>query len=70
MRKRKLRIVKRIPPPVIAICEFCNTQFASSEPRVESAMVKIASEFESHKCKSMDSSQHASRIVRGARDGE
>lgn len=59
MPKRKLRIVKQIPP-TIGVCERCNSQFkADSERDVKSA-------FDADKCKPTDSRQNALRIVREA----
>jgi hypothetical protein len=59
MQKRKLRIVQQ-SPPAIGICEGCNAQFRSGEffPDVD-----IQAQFDSHKCKPVDSSQNALRIV-------
>jgi hypothetical protein len=56
MQKRKLRIVKQTPL-AIGICERCNAQFKGDE---------IQAQFDTHKCKPIDSSQNALRIVREA----
>jgi len=65
MPKRKLRIVKRTPP-AIGICERCNAQFKSSKPFGDEAATEIGQAFAIHKCKPIDSSQNALRIVREA----
>jgi len=62
MQKRKLRIVKKSPPPVIGVCERCNAQFKSSLSF--GSADDIQTQFEAHKCKPVDSSQNALRIVR------
>jgi hypothetical protein len=61
MPKKRLRIVKKGPPPAIGVCERCNAQFKSSVPDAET---DIAAQFDAHKCKPVDSSQNALRIVR------
>jgi hypothetical protein len=60
---RRLRIVKETPPPVIGVCECCNAQFKSSK---HDAAADVAAQYESHKCKPLDSSQNALRIVHEA----
>ncbi|MGO9575513.1 MAG: hypothetical protein ACLPTQ_14435 [Terriglobales bacterium] len=60
MPKRKLRIVKRTPP-FIGVCERCNSQFQSN---LLIAYPDIQARFDAHKCKPVDSSQNALRIVR------
>jgi len=57
MAKRKLRIVKKSPPPAIGVCERCNAQFKGEN---------IEEQFDAHKCKPIDSSQNAVRIVKEA----
>jgi hypothetical protein len=59
MPKRKLRIV-RPNPPMIGICERCNFQFKAETERA------IYAAFDAHKCKLIDTSQNALRIVREA----
>jgi hypothetical protein len=59
MPKRKLRIVKQTHP-ALGICERCNTQFKGND---------IQAQFDAHKCKPMDSSQNALRIVRESTEG-
>jgi hypothetical protein len=70
MQKRKLRIVKRIgPAPYLGVCEGCNQQFRvtyGKEFTVEDATAVIQEQFDVHKCKPMDSSQNALRIVQEA----
>ena len=59
MPKRQLRIVEP-SPPIIGVCERCNSQFkADSEQAVRDA-------FDLHKCKLIDASQNALRVVREA----
>jgi hypothetical protein len=57
MPKRKLRIVKQ----GLGICERCNAQFKGD---------RIQAEFDTHKCKPVDSSQNALRVVREATEGK
>jgi hypothetical protein len=57
MPSRRLRIVKKAPPPAIGVCERCNAQFKGEG---------IQAQFDAHKCKPMDSSQNALRIVNEA----
>jgi hypothetical protein len=66
MPKRKLRIVKRTPP-AIGICERCNSQFKSNllDPQPD-----IAAQFDTHKCRLVDSSQNAVRIVKEATENK
>jgi hypothetical protein len=63
MTKRKLRIVKQ-SPPAIGVCERCNEQFKSDKRSWQEADAEIVQAFAAHKCKPMDSSQNALRIVR------
>jgi hypothetical protein len=70
MEKRKLRIVRKIPPPAIGVCERCNCQFKSSKPMWKDADAEIVEAFASHKCNPMDSSQNALRIVRESTEGK
>jgi len=60
MPKRKLRIVKQTLP-AIGVCEYCNSQFKGED---------IQTQFDAHKCKPVDSSQNALRIVREATKGK
>jgi len=57
MPTRKLRIVKQ----GLGICERCNAQFNGAD---------IQAEFDTHKCKPLDSSQNALRVVREATEGK
>jgi hypothetical protein len=70
MEKRKLRIVKRTPAPMIGICEACNQQFQSRESDANRAEWEISKTFASHECKPVDSSQNALRIVREATENK
>lgn len=54
-------------PHALAICERCNSQFAS-EKDGKLADKDIQNQFDIHICKSVDSSQNALRIVRQATD--
>jgi hypothetical protein len=65
MQKRKLLIVKR-SPHAIGICERCNSQFKSSDSDEDVAMIDIGKAFADHKCKRLDESQNALRVVREA----
>ena len=57
MQNRRLRIVKRGPPPAIGVCERCNAQFKSSLP---DPGTDIQAQFDAHKCKLVDSSPRSS----------
>ena len=57
MSKRKLRIVKQ----GLGICERCSAQFKGEDMQVQ---------FDAHKCKQLDSSQNALRIVREATENK
>ena len=67
MSNRNLRIVKRTPI-AIGVCERCNSQFKSSEPVEDDAEAELRAQFDAHKCKPVDSSQNALRIVKEATD--
>jgi hypothetical protein len=70
MGKRNLRIVKKIRnTPVLGICERCNTQFAGDADR-GNAQSAIQEQFNAHKCKPIDSSQDALRIVKEATESQ
>jgi len=60
MPKRTLRIVKQAPP-AIGVCERCSAQFKGED---------IQSQFDAHKCKPIDSSQNALRVVREATENK
>jgi hypothetical protein len=60
MQSRNLRIVKK----GLGVCERCNLRFeGDTKP-------EIKSQFDNHKCKPVDSSQNALRIVREATENE
>jgi hypothetical protein len=65
MPTRNLRIVKTTPK-AIGICEYCNAQFTSSQPLEDDAEAEMRAQFDVHKCKPLDSSQNALRIVNEA----
>jgi hypothetical protein len=70
MPKRNLRIVKRIRNiPALGICERCNEQFVG-DPDRGNAQSSIQNQFNAHKCKPMESSQNAPRIVRESPEGK
>ena len=69
MPKRSLRIVKK-SPPAIGVCERCNSQFKSDKRSWQEADSEIVKAFAAHKCKPIDSSQNALRIVRESTDGK
>ena len=70
MPNRNLRIVKRIRNiPALGICERCNAQFAG-DPDRGNAQSDIQGQFNAHKCKPMDSSQNALRIVQEATESK
>jgi len=48
---------------VLGICERCNAQF-SGDPNMGNAQSAIQEQFNTHKCKLIDSSQNALPIVR------
>ena len=47
---------------MLGVCERCNAQFSAD--RLENAYRHIQEQFDAHKCKSIDNSQNALRIVR------
>src|SRR5439155_20171071 len=65
MPKRKLRLVKRVPP-ILGVCEACNTTFKSIHTDPAAAVADIKVGFDAHKCKREDASQAAARIVKEA----
>jgi hypothetical protein len=67
MANRRLRIVKESPPPVIGVCERSAAQFKSSK---HDAIADVSSQYESHKCKPMDTSQNALRVVHEATENK
>ena len=68
MPKRNLIIVKRVANiPVLGICEYCNAQFSADGKGMEiEGQLAIQKQFDAHKCKRLDESQNALRIVREA----
>ncbi len=54
---------------MLGICECCNAQFAG-EPASGNAQSSIQGQFNAHKCKPMDSSQNALRVVRDSTEGK
>ena len=49
MAKRKLRLLKRVPP-TIGVCEGCLAQFKSTFTRAIAAEAEIRVRFAAHKC--------------------
>jgi hypothetical protein len=66
MPKRNLRIVRTAPPRVLGVCEFCNMTFHSDKPDLLEAGSEVRAQFDAHKCKQLDASQNAVRVVREA----
>ena len=68
MAKRKFRIVKRENNiPVLGVCEYCNAEFTADPEticRPKDGHAFIQKQFIAHKCKRLDASQNAVRIVR------
>jgi hypothetical protein len=65
---RKLRIVKKTPV-VLGVCERCGSEFRSLLSGKD-AEAEIQAAFDSHKCKPLDSSQNALRVVREATESK
>lgn len=55
-------------PPGLGICERRNSQFKSSKASQDDAGKEIKAAFAAHKCKLMDNSQNALRIVRESKE--
>ena len=53
MAKKKLRLLKRVPP-MIGICEGCLSQFKSIFTAAVAAEAEIRVRFATHKCASTD----------------
>jgi len=74
MQRRKLRIVKRTKEiPVLGVCERCNAQFPADPCELDDlakAQISIQEQFDAHKCKPIDSSQNALRVVREATENK
>jgi len=68
MAKRNLRIVRETP--LLSICEYCYMRFSSEVMPSEAAKCDIRAQFNVHKCKLLDSSQNALRIVREATENK
>jgi hypothetical protein len=74
MEKRTMRIVQEIgQAPFLAICTHCNQQFKAPSnvmQTAKAAMESLEDQFAQHKCKLIDSSQNALRIVRESTEGK
>jgi len=68
MASRKLRIVKKTPI-LAGVCERCGSEF-SSRISGEAAEAEIRTAFAVHRCKPLDSSQNALRVVREATESK
>ncbi|HTW59083.1 MAG TPA: hypothetical protein VMD99_13205 [Terriglobales bacterium] len=68
MAKRNLRVVKWLGiTPAVAVCTYCASTFKvplDSLKRTADAQESLRKQFDTHKCKLLDSSQNALRIVR------
>jgi hypothetical protein len=69
MAKRKFGIVKRENDiPVLGVCECWNAEFAADPEtigRPKDAHAHIQKQFIAHKCKRLNASQNAVRMVSG-----
>jgi len=74
MAKRNLRVVKWLGTvPAIGICTHCAQNFKvplDSLKRTSDAQESLRKQFTEHKCKRLDSSQNALRIVRESTEGK
>lgn len=72
MAKRKLRIVKHdADGALLGVCIRCNTAFeAPHDSKGPARQIDIAEQFDGHKCKPLDSSRNALRIVRESTEGK
>ncbi len=68
MASHRLRIVKRTPT-VLGVCEKCNAEFDSLLLGQEVDW-EIQAQFDTHKCRPLDASQNALRVVREATGGK
>jgi hypothetical protein len=70
MPSRTLRVVKWVgTTPAVGVCAFCSQQFKvpmSFLNRTTDAQASLQQQFDAHKCKPIDSSQNALRVVREA----
>jgi hypothetical protein len=73
MPKRALRVVKSDGLiPIMAVCTSCNRQF-NVPPELQNlvdAKALLEVSFTEHKCKFLDSSQNALRVVREATENK
>jgi hypothetical protein len=60
MAKKKLRLLKRVPP-MVGVCEGCLTQFKSIFTRAIAAETEIRVRFAAHKCMHTERN-HAARM--------
>jgi len=70
MEKRNLRVIKWLGTvPAVGVCTHCAANFnvpLNSHKRTSDAPESLRKQFAEHKCKPMDSSQNALRIVHEA----
>ena len=64
MAKKKLSLLKRVPP-IVGVCEGCLTQFKSVFTRAIAAETEIRVRFATHKCVHTEH-DHAARIHKPA----
>jgi hypothetical protein len=69
MAKRSLTIVEH-GLYKFAVCAKCNAQFKSSLRYQDAAEKEIRQQFDAHRCKRLDESPNAARIVREAAKGK
>ena len=74
MPKRAVRIVKHLGAyPCEAVCTHCSRNFKappSALRSVKDATEDLRRQFDAHKCKPIDSSQNALRVVREATENK
>jgi hypothetical protein len=59
--------------PAIGVCEFCSKQFKvplTEMAKASEANANLQDQFDRHKCKRLDESQNALRVVREATEGK
>ena len=73
MAKRKFRVAVFMKGEYLtAVCDKCSATFKVSlaDDDIQAATAKAEAQFEKHKCKPLDASQNAVRIVREATEGK
>jgi hypothetical protein len=64
MAKKKLRLLKRVPP-IVGVCEGCLAQFKSIFTRAMAAETEIRVRFAAHRCDG-ENENRVTRISRAA----